>query len=52
MTKIDLALPADYADWLASLKQRIAGAQQRATVAVNTELGPGSNAGNKFDEMK
>ncbi|RZI40339.1 DUF1016 domain-containing protein [Herbaspirillum sp. HC18] len=38
MTPPDLPLPADYADWLASLKQRIAGAQQRATVAVNTEL--------------
>lgn len=34
----DLVLPADYPEWLASLKQRIAGAQQRAVIAVNTEL--------------
>jgi predicted nuclease of restriction endonuclease-like (RecB) superfamily len=32
-----LALPADYADWLASLKQRIRGARQRALLAVNEE---------------
>jgi predicted nuclease of restriction endonuclease-like (RecB) superfamily len=38
MPTLDLALPADYADWLASLKQRIAGSQQRAALAVNTEL--------------
>lgn len=34
----DLPLPIDYADWLTNLKKRIAGAQQRASVAVNTEL--------------
>ncbi len=31
-------IPRDYADWLASLKSRIAGARQRATIAVNQEL--------------
>lgn len=31
-------LPADYAAWLAELKQRIHGAQQRAARAVNREL--------------
>lgn len=31
-------IPRDYADWLASLKSRISGARQRATVAVNQEL--------------
>ena len=30
--------PAGYADWLADLKGRIHGAQQRATLAVNREL--------------
>lgn len=30
--------PGDYADWLAELKNRIHGAQQRATLAVNREL--------------
>ena len=30
-----LNLPADYADWLSSLKQRIQGARQRALLAVN-----------------
>ena len=30
--------PAGYADWLADLKGRILGAQQRATLAVNREL--------------
>jgi hypothetical protein len=30
-----LALPADYAQWLASLKQRIRGARQRALLAAN-----------------
>lgn len=38
MTKPDLVLPADYADWLASLNQRIASAQQRAITAANKEL--------------
>lgn len=33
-----LPLPADYADWLTSLKSRIHAAQQRATLAVNQEL--------------
>jgi predicted nuclease of restriction endonuclease-like (RecB) superfamily len=31
-------IPLDYADWLASLKSRIAGARQRAALAVNQEL--------------
>jgi predicted nuclease of restriction endonuclease-like (RecB) superfamily len=31
-------LPADYASWLAELKTRIHGAQQRASLAVNREL--------------
>ena len=31
-------IPRDYADWLASLKSRISGARQRATLAVNQEL--------------
>ena len=31
-------VPADYAHWLTSLKSRIAGAQQRAALAVNQEL--------------
>jgi predicted nuclease of restriction endonuclease-like (RecB) superfamily len=30
--------PADYAEWLADLKTRIHGAQQRASLAVNREL--------------
>ena len=32
-----LALPADYAQWVASLKQRIQGARQRALLAANSE---------------
>lgn len=32
-----LALPADYAGWLAELKSRIAGARQRAVLAANAE---------------
>lgn len=32
-----LSLPADYADWLASLKQRIQGARQRALLSANEE---------------
>lgn len=32
-----LILPADYADWLISLKRRIAGARQRAVLAANEE---------------
>lgn len=31
-------LPADYADWLSQLKRDIAQAQQRAVLAVNSEL--------------
>ncbi len=38
MTKPDLVMPADYADWLASVNQRIASAQQRAITAANKEL--------------
>ena len=30
--------PPDYAEWLAELKKRIHGAQQRAALAVNREL--------------
>ena len=37
MSKVTRA-PAEYADWLASLKQRIHEAQQRATLVVNREL--------------
>lgn len=33
-----VVLPADYANWLASLKQRILVTQQRAVLAVNREL--------------
>lgn len=32
-----LALPADYTDWLASLKKRIQGARQRALLSANEE---------------
>jgi len=35
--KPPLPLPADYADWLASLKQRIQGARQRALFSANAE---------------
>lgn len=37
MSKTALVLPADYADWLSSLKQRIRGARQRALLAANDE---------------
>jgi predicted nuclease of restriction endonuclease-like (RecB) superfamily len=37
MSKIPLTLPADYADWLNNLKQRIRGARQRALLAANDE---------------
>jgi hypothetical protein len=37
MTKNAALLPADYAGWLASLKQRIAGARQRVLLAANQE---------------
>lgn len=33
-----VVLPADYANWLASQKQRILVTQQRAVLAVNREL--------------
>jgi hypothetical protein len=32
-----LALPSDYAQWLASLKQRIRGARQQALLTANAE---------------
>lgn len=37
MSKAPLILPADYADWLTTMKQRIQGARQRALLAVNAE---------------
>jgi predicted nuclease of restriction endonuclease-like (RecB) superfamily len=37
MSKNALILPADYADWLVSLKQRIAGARQKAILSANQE---------------
>lgn len=37
MSKHALALPADYTQWLAALKQRINGARQQALLAVNQE---------------
>lgn len=37
MTSSLLVLPADYARWLISLKQRIQGARQKALLAVNAE---------------
>ncbi len=36
MSLSPLALPADYVQWLASLKQRIHGARQRALLAANS----------------
>ena len=38
MTFSKFIIPADYAQWLSSLKTRISGAQQRAALAVNQEL--------------
>lgn len=38
MSDSESIIPRDYADWLASLKSRISGARQRATLAVNQEL--------------
>ncbi len=35
MSKKNLSLPSDYADWLASLKQRINSARQQALLAAN-----------------
>ena len=37
MSQMPLALPTDYSDWLASLKQRILGARQRALLSANEE---------------
>jgi predicted nuclease of restriction endonuclease-like (RecB) superfamily len=37
MSQGPLALPSDYAQWLASLKQRIGGARQQALLAANGE---------------
>lgn len=37
MTQKTLILPADYGDWLANIKQRIAGARQRIALAANAE---------------
>ena len=37
MSKNLLALPEDYANWLAGLKQRISGARQRALLSANEE---------------
>lgn len=37
MTKSLLILPADYVEWLSTLKQRIDGARQRALFAANEE---------------
>ena len=31
-------LPADYADWLGDIKQRVSAARQRAVLAANAEL--------------
>ncbi|MEO8362327.1 MAG: PDDEXK nuclease domain-containing protein [Vicinamibacteria bacterium] len=37
MAKTSGSLPADYAEWLRSLKQRIQGARQRAALSANEE---------------
>ena len=37
MSGHSIALPPDYADWLASVKQRISGARQRALLSANAE---------------
>lgn len=37
MSKKDLILPSDYGEWLASVKQRISGARQRALLSANAE---------------
>jgi len=37
MSKKALLLPSDYAEWLARVKQRIAGARQRALLSANAE---------------
>jgi len=38
MSKKPAAIPADYADWLADIKTRVATARQRAVLAANAEL--------------
>lgn len=38
MSKKPAAIPADYADWLADIKERVATAHQRAALAANAEL--------------
>lgn len=37
MSKTNILLPVDYADWISSLKKRIAGARQRIVLAANEE---------------
>lgn len=37
MSKKDLILPSGYGEWLASVKQRISGARQRALLSANAE---------------
>ena len=37
MSEMSPSLPPDYGDWLASLKQRIQGARQRALLSANAE---------------
>lgn len=38
MNKNVTAIPADYADWLADIKTRVASARQRSVLAANAEL--------------
>ena len=38
MSRKIAAIPADYADWLADIKARVASARQRAALAANAEL--------------
>ena len=37
MSKINIVLPDDYADWISSLKKRIAGARQKIVLSANEE---------------
>ena len=37
MSKINIVLPDDYADWISSLKKRIAGARQKIVLSANKE---------------
>ena len=37
MSKINIVHPDDYADWISSLKKRIAGARQRIVLSANEE---------------